>query len=73
VAEHYRSLREDAMRIEAPWLAAVRLTGPDTRSFLQGLATQDLEKDRAGTGSDHLLHDGAGTSHRDRVDPGRGG
>jgi folate-binding protein YgfZ len=43
VAEHYRALREDAMRIDAPWLAAVRLTGPDTRAFLQGLATQDLE------------------------------
>jgi tRNA-modifying protein YgfZ len=44
VAEHYRALREDAMRIDAPWLAAVRLTGPDTRAFLQGLATQDLER-----------------------------
>jgi folate-binding protein YgfZ len=44
VVEHYRALREDAMRIDAPWLAAVRLTGPDTRAFLQGLATQDLER-----------------------------
>ena len=51
VAEHYRALREDAMRIEAPWLAAVRLTGPDTRSFLQGLATQDLEKTEPGRGA----------------------
>jgi folate-binding protein YgfZ len=44
VAEHFRALREDAMRIDAPWLAAVRLTGPDTRAFLQGLASQDLER-----------------------------
>jgi folate-binding protein YgfZ len=51
VAEHYRSLREDAMRIEASWLAAVRLTGPDTRSFLQGLATQDLERSEPGRGA----------------------
>lgn len=51
VAEHYRSLRDDAMRIEAPWLSAVRLTGPDTRSFLQGLATQDLERTQPGQGA----------------------
>lgn len=49
--EHYRALREDAMRIEAPWLAAVRLTGTDTRSFLQGLATQDLEHTEPGRGA----------------------
>src|SRR5262245_19487811 len=50
VAEHYRALREDAMRIDAPWLSAVRVTGPDRRSFLQGLATQDLERTEPGRG-----------------------
>lgn len=51
MVEHYRALREDAMRIEAPWLTAVRLTGSDTRSFLQGLATQDLERTEPGRGA----------------------
>jgi folate-binding protein YgfZ len=51
MAEHYRALREDGMRIDAPWLSAVRLTGPDTRSFLQGLATQDLERTEPGRGA----------------------
>ena len=51
MAEHYRALREDAMRIEVPWLTAVRLTGGDTRSFLQGLATQDLERTESGQGA----------------------
>ena len=51
MAEHYRALREDAMRIEVPWLTAVRLTGADTRSFLQGLATQDLERTEPGQGA----------------------
>ncbi|HET9939617.1 MAG TPA: hypothetical protein VFR25_00800, partial [Candidatus Eisenbacteria bacterium] len=51
VAEHYRALREDAMRIDAPWLSAVRLVGPDTRAFLQGLATQDLERTEPGRGA----------------------
>ena len=51
MAEHYRALREDAMRIDAPWLSAVRLEGPDTRSFLQGLATQDLERTEPGRGA----------------------
>src|SRR5690349_21940626 len=51
VAEHYRALREGAMRIDAPWLSAVRLTGADTRPFLQGLATQDLDHPEPGHGA----------------------
>ena len=39
------------MRIESPWLLAVRLTGPDTRAFLQGLSTQDLASTDPGRGA----------------------
>ena len=38
------------MRLEAPWLTLLRLRGPDTRSFLQGLATQDLALSEPGRG-----------------------
>ena len=49
-AAHYRALREDAMRLELPWLRTLCLEGPDTRSFLQGLATQDLARTDPGRG-----------------------
>jgi folate-binding protein YgfZ len=52
---HYRALREDAMRLELPWLGTLRLAGPDTRSFLQGLATQDLARTDPGRGHTTLF------------------
>jgi len=41
--QDYHSLRDHAARLDAsPW-TVLRLTGPDSATFLQGLATQDLE------------------------------
>jgi folate-binding protein YgfZ len=43
LAEDYRALRDAAAVVDLKNWAALRLTGPDTREFLQGTATQDLE------------------------------
>jgi len=41
--QDYQAVREHAGRLDAlPW-TVLRLTGPDSATFLQGLATQDLE------------------------------
>src|SRR5262249_27423649 len=41
--QDYRALRDHAGRLPASSWTVLRLTGPDTATFLQGLATQDLE------------------------------
>jgi len=47
-AQDYRGLREAAGRLESSRWTILRLMGPDTATFLQGLATQDLEQVREG-------------------------
>jgi folate-binding protein YgfZ len=42
-ARDYRALREDAGAVDLAGWTVLRLAGPDTRAFLQGTATQDLE------------------------------
>jgi len=41
--QDYRALRDHAGRLDASLWTVLRLTGPDSATFLQGLATQDLE------------------------------
>ena len=47
-AADYRSLRESFCSVDLSAWTVLRLRGPDTRAFLQGLASQDLESARAG-------------------------
>jgi len=47
-APDYRALRESAGAVDLSAWTVLRLRGPDTRAFLQGLATQDLESARPG-------------------------
>lgn len=47
-ASGYRELRETAGAIDLSAWTALRLRGADTRAFLQGLATQDLEPAHSG-------------------------
>ena len=47
-AADYRVLREDAGAIELPGWAVLRVHGGDARSFLQGMASQDLSRLRPG-------------------------
>ena|SRR5438876_4902259 len=42
-APDYRALRESAGAVDLSGWTVLRLRGPDTRAFLQGLASQDLE------------------------------
>jgi folate-binding protein YgfZ len=44
----YRALRETGGAVDLSAWAVLRLRGPDTRAFLQGLASQDLESARPG-------------------------
>src|SRR5262245_37925056 len=48
VAEDYRALREGTGVGDLSSWTVLRLRGPDVRPFLQGLATQDLERETAG-------------------------
>src|SRR5437773_4750731 len=48
-APDYRALRESAGAVDLSAWTVLRLRGPDTRAFLQGLASQDLESARPGT------------------------
>ena len=47
-APDYRALRESAGAVDLSGWTVLRLRGPDTRAFLQGLASQDLEPGRPG-------------------------
>ena len=47
-APGYRALRESAGATDLSAWTVLRLRGPDTRAFLQGLASQDLESARSG-------------------------
>jgi folate-binding protein YgfZ len=47
-APDYRALRETGGAVDLSAWMVLRLRGPDTRAFLQGLASQDLESARPG-------------------------
>jgi len=47
-ATDYRALRESVGAVDLSAWTVLRLRGPDTRAFLQGLASQDLESARPG-------------------------
>ena len=47
-AADYRALREDAAAVDLRGWALLRVRGADARSFLQGMASQDLSRLRAG-------------------------
>lgn len=44
VEADYRALREDAAAVDLAGWTVLRLRGPDARTFLQGLASQDLSR-----------------------------
>jgi folate-binding protein YgfZ len=44
LAEEYRALRDAAAVVDLSHWTVLELTGPETRGFLQGTATQDFEK-----------------------------
>ena len=46
-AQEYRAARTAAAAVDLSAWTVIRLHGPDTRAFLQGLATQDLENPAA--------------------------
>jgi folate-binding protein YgfZ len=48
--EQYQALREGAGLIDRSGRGRLRLTGPDRRSYLQGLLTNDIERLEAGHG-----------------------
>ncbi len=48
-APDYRALRESAGAVDLSAWTVLRLRGADTRAFLQGLATQDLDSVRPGS------------------------
>jgi folate-binding protein YgfZ len=48
IERHYRRLRESAGLLDLGAWAVLRLRGPDTGSFLQGIATQDLSDPEPG-------------------------
>jgi folate-binding protein YgfZ len=54
-AEEYRALREAVAFLDLSAWTVLRTTGPDTRAFLQGVATQDLEADPEGSARETLF------------------
>jgi folate-binding protein YgfZ len=51
IAADYRAARESAIAVDLSAWAVLRVTGPDARAFLQGVATQDLEEVSRGVAS----------------------
>jgi hypothetical protein len=54
-AESYRALRDGAAAVDLADWTLLRLRGPDARSFLQGLASQDLSRLRPGEAAQTLF------------------
>lgn len=55
VVKEYSTLREGAGLVQASAWTVLRLTGPDTQGFLDGLATQDLSDARSGVASETMF------------------
>lgn len=55
VVKEYSTLREGAGLVQASTWTVLRLTGPDTQGFLDGLATQDLSDARSGVASETMF------------------
>jgi folate-binding protein YgfZ len=50
VLEYYKAARHGAAILEQDWLGALRLTGPDRTSWLQGMVTNDVARLSPGQG-----------------------